>query len=90
MADIQALADALTVTEERTAQIALDRKRCVFKHSLVLHRDSASARDVKAMIAHLEAAGMPPTATLKVDGDNNHTRVWAAWSEEANDEALDA
>lgn len=79
------LAATLCVSEERSTQLTLDRQRLTLDHSLVLHRDSASAADIKAMIAHLEAAGMPPTATLSVDGSKNHTRLYARWSTEVPD-----
>lgn len=83
MTDLNDLAGELLITEARQQQIDLDRKRLTVDHSLVLHRDSASAADVLAMIRHLQACGMPDTATLKVDGSENHTRVYARWSTEA-------
>ena len=70
------------LTEERKTELDLKRRRLVVDHSLVLHRDSASADDVRAMIAHLEAAGMPGHATLRVDGGRDHTRMWAQWHTE--------
>jgi hypothetical protein len=77
---LQWLAEELTITEERREQLELDRRRLVVSHSLVLHRDKTSADDLKAMIRHLEAAGMPSVATLKIDGQGNHTRMYATWS----------
>lgn len=78
---IEDLAEKLMVSEERSAQLDIDRKRLSLDHSIVLHRDSASAADVLAMIEHLQKAGMPLTATLRMDGPDNHTRLWARWSE---------
>lgn len=76
------LAGDVRITEERREALNLKRRRLVVDHSLLLHRDSASADDLRAMIAHLEAAGMPGEATLKIDGDGNHTRMYATWSTE--------
>ena len=81
MSELDQLADDVEITEERKAMLDRMHKRLTIDHSIVLHRDSASASDVKAMIEHLERAGMPLTATLQVDGNDNHTRVYARWSE---------
>lgn len=87
MADLEELGEALLVTEERKQELSLSHKRMAVEHSLVLHRDSTSASDVKAMIAHLEREGMPDSATLRVDGGSErHTRMWAKWSTEAVEE----
>lgn len=89
--ELAKLAEALLISEERQAEIDLDRKRLNVQHSLLLHRDKASAADVKAMIAHLERAGMPENASLSVDGThrtgNNpgHTRMYATWSTEPDE-----
>jgi len=77
---LEALADDLRITEERREALDLERRRHTVDHSLLLHRDSASADDLRRMIAHLEAAGMPDVATLKVDGSHRHTRMYARWS----------
>lgn len=79
---LEALADDVRITEERREALNLERRRLVVDHSLLLHRDKASADDIRAMIAHLEAAGMPGVATLKIDGHANHTRMYATWSTE--------
>lgn len=79
---LEALADDVRITEERREALNLERLRLVVDHSLLLHRDKASADDIRAMIAHLEAAGMPGEATLKVDGGHRHTRMYATWSTE--------
>lgn len=55
-------------------------KRLVVDHSLVLHRDSVSAAGIRAMLDALTEAGMPDEATVKVDGADNHTRMYARWS----------
>lgn len=80
--DIEALAASTAITEQRTAMLDLMRKRLTIDHSITLHRDAASAADVRAMLDHLERAGMPPEATLKVDVPDKHTRMWARWAEE--------
>lgn len=81
MADpITELADAVAITDSRRAQLSLDRLRLTVNHSLVVHRDAVSARDVKAMIAHLEAAGMPGDATLQITSTEGHTRAYGKWS----------
>ncbi|WP_349862633.1 hypothetical protein [Leifsonia sp. WHRI 6310E] len=77
---IEQLADDIAITEERTAMLDTMRKRLTIDHSIVLHRDSASAADIRTMLDHLAAAGMPPEATLKVDGTDNHTRMYARWA----------
>jgi len=82
MSDLNELADALTLTEERSNELDLARRRLVVKHSLTLHRDEGSADDVRAMLDHLTAAGMPGHATVKIDGAQNHTRIWATWHTE--------
>lgn len=82
MTTLDELADKLAITEDRQAQLDLQTRRLIVRHSLVLHRDNASAADVLAMIEHLREAGMPLHATLKVDGPNNHTRVAAHWATE--------
>lgn len=79
---LEALADDVRITEERREALNLERRRLVVDHSLLLHRDKASADDIRAMIAHLEAAGMPGVATLKMDGSHRHTRMYATWSTE--------
>ena len=84
MPDLTEIAEDLLVTEERARALNLERTRLTVDHSLVLHRDSASAADVKAMIAHLEREGMPPEATLRVDGSDRHTRVYAQWCTEVD------
>jgi hypothetical protein len=76
---LDALADALTLTEERTSELDLGTRRLVVNHSLTVHRDKDSADDIRAMLDHLTAAGMPGHATVKVDGGQNHTRIWATW-----------
>lgn len=86
MSDLTELAEALTLTEERKTEIELGRRRLVVNHSLTLHRDKDSADDIRAMLDHLAAAGMPGHATVKVDGSNNHTRIWATWHSEPTDE----
>ena len=82
MSDLNELADALTLTEERSNELDLARRRLVVNHSLTLHRDKGSADDVRAMLDHLAAAGMPGHATVKIDGAQNHTRIWATWHTE--------
>lgn len=79
---LEALAAEVRITEERREALDLKRRRLVVDHSLLLHRDKASADDIRAMIAHLEAAGMPGVATLKIDGHGSHTRMYATWSTE--------
>jgi len=79
---IVALAAGIEISEERAAMLDVMSKRLTVNHSLTLHRDSVSAADVGAMIAYLEQAGMPPTATLRIDGTVGHTRMYATWSEE--------
>ena len=83
--DAKSLAEKLfDLTEERKVEVDLSRKRLVVSHSLVLHRDSASADDMRAMFDHLAAAGMPGHATLRVDGVGDfHTRMVARWHTEA-------
>lgn len=80
--EVVALAESVVITEERKSMVDLLSRRTVIVHSVVLHRDGASAADLRAMIRHLEVAGMPGEATLKVDGPDGHTRVWARWAEE--------
>ena len=63
----EALAAALVVTQERTEMLDMMGKRLTVNHSLTLHRDSASASDVRAMITALTAARIPDDARLKVD-----------------------
>lgn len=77
----KAMPETYAVTEERKTMLDVMNKRMSLDHSIVLHRDSASAADVLAMIGQLQAAGMPLEATLQVDGNNHHTRVYARWSE---------
>lgn len=89
MSDIKSLAESLVIDEARSSQLALDARRIVIDHSLVLHRDKVSAKDLKEMIAHLEAAGMPETAALKVDGTDGHTRMYARWSVEEEPTRVD-
>ena len=83
--NIVSFAGAMGVTEERKAMLDLMGKRLTIDHSIVLHRDSVSAADLKAMIAQLERAGMPLTATLRIDGTDGHTRMYARWSEATDD-----
>jgi len=73
--------EAFLITEERKAQLNVDRKRLTLDHSIVLHRDSASAADILEMVERLRRAGMPLEATLRFDGSDNHTRAYARWSE---------
>ena len=82
MSDLTDLAGALTLTEERIHQLDLATKRLVVNHSLLLHRDKDSADDIRAMLDHLTAAGMPGHATVKIDGGTSHTRVYATWHTE--------
>lgn len=83
---LEALVDGVRITEERQEALNLERRRLVVDHSLLLHRDSASADDIRAMIRHLEDAGMPGTATLKMDGfSERHTRMHASWSTDPDD-----
>ena len=87
MCDVDALSDEIAVTEERSSMLDLMKKRLNIGHTISLHRDGASAADVKAMIAHLEWSGMPLTATLTVNGNADgvgHTRMFARWSEDLN------
>lgn len=77
---LEALVDDVRITEQRQEALDLDRQRLVVDHSLLLHRDKASADDIRAMIDHLANAGMPGTATLKMDGSHEHTRMYARWS----------
>jgi len=85
--DLDMLGDEIALTEERSSMLDLMKKRLNIGHTISLHRDSASVSDVKAMLAHLERAGMPLTATLTV-GSNvdgvGHTRMFAKWSEDLN------
>jgi hypothetical protein len=81
MPETAELAATLTLTESREAQLEFDKKRLNLHHSIVLHRDAVSANDIKTMLAHLEAAGMPADATLRVDGSDGHTRMYATWHE---------
>ena len=84
------ITEAFDVTEERKAELELSRRRLVVNHSLTLHRDSVSVADIKAMIRHLEAAGMPEHATLDVRASSDagkHTRLWATWHTEPVDGA---
>ena len=91
MSDLEDLGAEVTVTEERKAMLDLMKKRLAVDNSIVLHRDGASAADLKAMFAHMERAGMPLTATLKVDGADKHTRMYARWAEKTSEpEALNA
>lgn len=80
MTDLTELDDALAITEERTSMLDMMRKRLTVDHSLTLHRDAVSAADVKTMIAHLVASGMPAEATLRVDSTTGHTRMHARWA----------
>lgn len=83
---ITELGETLAISEERQAQLDLQRKRKSIDHSLTIHRDSTSAADVKLMIAYLQEQGMPDTATLRVDGHSTgHTRMNARWATEAPD-----
>ena len=86
---LEALADEVRITEERQEALDLERRRLVVDHSLLLHRDKASAADIRAMIRHLEEAGMPDTATLKVDGGHEHTRMYATWATDPDGEPVD-
>lgn len=86
---LEALADGVRITEERQEALDLERRRLVVDHSLLLHRDKASAADIRAMIRHLEEAGMPDTATLKVDGGHEHTRMYATWATDPDGEPVD-
>lgn len=81
--DLTDLADALEITEERKTVLDLQSKRLTIDHSLTLHRDSDSADDIRAMLDHLAAAGMPGAATVRIDhGVTKHTRIHARWSVE--------
>jgi hypothetical protein len=88
---LEQLANALKVTEARTQELDLARRRLVVIHSLTLHRDSTSVTDVEAMIRHLRDAGMPDHATLRVDGsrDLDLTRMHATWHTDPEDGARD-
>ena len=85
--ELKTLGDEIAVTEERSSMLDLMKKRLNISHTISLHRDSVSVSDVKAMLAHLERAGMPLTATLTVNGNADgvgHTRMFAKWSEDLN------
>jgi hypothetical protein len=79
-ANMQGLNAAVEITEQRSQMLDTMKQRVSIKHNLTLHRDSVSVGDVKAMIAHLEAAGMPLEADLDVDQGHGHTRLCAEWS----------
>lgn len=89
MSDIQELGEDLIISASRQEQLDLDRKRLSVDHSLTLHRDRASVKDLKAMIQLLEDQGAPEDATIRVDGqfatgkDKGHIRVSVTWSTEA-------
>ncbi len=91
MKDIQQLGEALIITSERQEQLTLDLTRFAVDHSLTLHRDSASIKDLKAMIQLLEDHGAPENATIRVDGrpatsiDKGHIRVYVSWKTEATE-----
>ena len=88
MNELEALNEALLISEAREQAIALDKKRLTVSHILTLHRDSASAADFRALLDHLTAAGMPDTATVNVDGrfrtekTSGHIRMSARWGSE--------
>lgn len=84
MPDLEELADKLELTEERKSALDLEKRRCTINHTLLLHRDKVSVTDIEEMIAHLRKSGMPDTATLSVDSNNHHTRLWAQWSTDPN------
>ena len=87
MCNVEALSDEIAVTEERSSMLDLMKKRLNIGHTISLHRDSVSVSDVKAMLAHLERAGMPLTATLTVNSNVNgtgHLHIFARWSEDLN------
>lgn len=86
--DLTNLEESVAITEERKSMLDATRKRLWVDHRLTLHRDSVSAADLKAMIAHLEAAGMPAEATLRVDGTEGHTRMNALWSTQPSDRCV--
>lgn len=72
-----------TITEKRQAQLDLDNKRLVLNHSMTLHRDSQSIRDIRQMLDVLTNAGAPEDATISVDAHTgHHIRVHARWNED--------
>lgn len=73
-----------TVTEERKAQFATGSKRLAVEHSVHLHRDAQSIRDLRQMLDVLTDAGAPEEATVYVDKTGSfvgrgHLRILARW-----------
>lgn len=89
MSNIEELGEELIISSSREEQLTLDKKRLAVDHGLTLHRDSASIKDLKAMIQHLEDAGAPEDASIRVDGEfakghyKGHIRVNVRWQTEA-------
>lgn len=75
-----ALADAVTITEERRTVLDTLSRRVVAEHSVTLHRDATSVADLAAMLEQLRAQGVPEEATLRCDATTGHTRLWARWA----------
>lgn len=80
------------VTEERKRLLGLNGKRLAVEHSIHLHRDSQSIRDLRQMLDILVASGAPEDATVYVQKTGHpeaesftgrgHLRVMAKWSTE--------
>lgn len=77
---IEQLERDLLITEKRQEQLAIQKRRLVIDHSLVLHRDNPSVTDMEAMFGQLRRAGMPDYATLKIETTKSHVRFVATWS----------
>ena len=79
-----------TVTEGRKQQLDLDGKRLAVEHSVHLHRDSQSIRDLRQMLDLLVTNGAPEDATVYVQKTDHpeggsfmgrgHLRIMAKWS----------
>lgn len=79
------------ITEERKTQLALAEERLTVEHSVHMHRDSQTIRDLRQMLDVLVAAGAPEAATVHVQKtDHNesgsfigrgHLRISADWHE---------
>ena len=81
-----------TISESRQAQLDLERRRLCVEHSVSMHRDKQSIRDLRQMLDLLIEAGAPEDATVHVQNTNEafagsgHLRVYTTWkTEQGND-----
>lgn len=80
-----------TISEERKAQLDSDKKRLHIEHSVSLHRDEQSIRDLRQMLELLVKAGAPEDATVHVQNTSEsftgggHLRLYSRWKKAPND-----